>query len=98
MLLAENFDADAMLACGMLEQLLPTSEALAGELDAMSEQLAAMGPLALLAMKRHINGIARDRLDVEAIARDIERAQSSEDLREGSRAWQERRPPVFHGR
>jgi enoyl-CoA hydratase len=97
MLLAEPFTAEAMLACGLLDRLLPTGEALAGALDAMSAQLAGMAPLSLLPMKHHINAIAHGELDAEAIARDIARAHASQDLEEGSRAWQERRTPVFRG-
>lgn len=97
MLLAENFDGEAMLACGMLDRLLPSQDDLTRDLDAMSEKLAAMAPLSLLPMKRNINAIARGQLDVEAIERDITRAMTSQDLQEGSRAWQDRRPPVFRG-
>ncbi|NML44728.1 enoyl-CoA hydratase/isomerase family protein [Ramlibacter sp. G-1-2-2] len=98
MLLAERFDGPAMLAAGMLHRLLADPQELVRELDRMSAELAAMGPLALLPMKRHISAMARGRLDAGRIAQDIARAQASEDLREGSRAWQEKRPARFHGR
>lgn len=98
MLLAEKFDGQAMLAAGMVDRLLPDVHALARELESMTADLAAMAPLALLPMKRNIGAIARGRPDPDAIAHDIARAQASEDLREGTRAWQERRRPRFEGR
>lgn len=97
MLLAENFDAPAMRACGLLDRLVADGEALTRELDAMSEQLATMAPLSLLPMKKHINAIARGVMDAVAMDEDITRAAASQDLQEGTRAWQERRSPVFRG-
>lgn len=49
-------------------------------------------------MKKYLNGIARGDADVEAMARDIAFADASEDLREGTLAWQQKRAPVFRGR
>lgn len=97
MLAAETFDADGMREIGMLDRIVAPA-ALAAEVDAFSAQLAGMAPLALLPMKRHLNAIARGRLDAEAIARDIATAGASADLREGGLAWQEKRPPRFTGR
>lgn len=63
-----------------------------------SDGAPAMAPLALLGMKKNINGIARGRADGAQIERDVAAVQASEDLREGSLAWREKRPPVFRGR
>jgi enoyl-CoA hydratase/carnithine racemase len=49
-------------------------------------------------MKRHLDAIARGALDEQALARDIAQVNASEDLREGVRAWQEKRKAVFKGR
>ena len=57
-----------------------------------------MAPLALLSMKKNLNRIARGTLDAADIARDIATADASEDLREGTLAWQQKRAPLFHGR
>ncbi len=97
MLAAETFDAAGMREIGMLDRVVAPEE-LAAELEVLSAALAAMAPLALLPMKRHLNAIARGRLDAEAIARDIARADASEDLREGGLAWKEKRAPRFTGR
>ncbi|BDI06465.1 enoyl-CoA hydratase/isomerase family protein [Sphaerotilus microaerophilus] len=97
MLTAETFDAPAMLATGMLDRVVPAAE-LAYEVEAFCTQLAGLAPLALLAMKKNLNRLARGTLDVAEAAADIARAAASEDLKEGARAWAEKRPPVFQGR
>jgi 1,4-dihydroxy-2-naphthoyl-CoA synthase len=85
-----------MRACGFL------TVAMRDELEAsvarLTDTLAAMAPLPLLGMKRHLNRIARGALDVNDLNRDIARAAESEDLREGAAAWAAKRPPKFTGR
>ena len=87
-----------MRTIGMLDRIVEPAETLAAEVTAFAQRLAALAPLALLPMKQHLNRIARGTLDVEAVARDIAAAEASDDLREGARAWHEKRKPVFHGR
>lgn len=94
----ETLDAQAMLDCGFLDRLLADTQALEEHSQALCEHLSGLAPLALLGMKRHLNAMAEGRLDVEALRRDISRANASEDLAEGVRAWEERRPPRFVGR
>lgn len=98
MLAAETFDATGMREIGMLDRIVDPAERLAAEVDALSADLAGMAPLALLPMKKHLNRIAHGRLDAEEIARDIERAERSDDLQEGGLAWQQKRKPQFKGR
>jgi enoyl-CoA hydratase/carnithine racemase len=98
LLAGETLDAQAMLDCGYLDRLAASAEALHAAVDELAATLAAMAPLALLGMKKHLNRIARGTLDVDEIARDIAGADASEDLREGARARAEKRTPVFRGR
>ena len=96
MLGVEKFDAQGLLAIGWLDRIVP-AEALAAEVEAFCAHLASLAPLSLLPMKRHLGDIARGRLDTDAIDADIARALASEDLREGGRAWAEKRAPKFRG-
>ena len=94
----ERFDAQAMLASGFLDRLVDQPAALMPSVDAMSQELAGMAPLALLGMKKHLNRIAAGALDAEALARDIAEADASSDLAEGALAWRQKRAPVFQGK
>jgi enoyl-CoA hydratase/carnithine racemase len=96
-LTAEKLDAQAMRACGFLTHLVDSS-ALEAEVQRLSATLGAMAPIAMLGMKKHLNLIARGAADAAAIRADVERSLASQDLAEGGRAWQEKRPPVFKGR
>ncbi len=98
LLMADKFDAAAMLACGYLDRIEDSPEALRALAERWSGDLAAMAPLALLGMKKHMNRIARGELDADELARDIAVADASDDLREGALAWREKRAPRFAGR
>jgi enoyl-CoA hydratase/carnithine racemase len=98
LLTADRLDAVAMLACGYLDRLAPSVEALPSLLDELTATLAGMAPLALLGMKKHLNRIAAGTLIEDELARDIAESDASEDLREGALAWQQKRDPVFRGR
>src|SRR6266478_5345107 len=88
---------DLALACGFLTDVV-TADELEASVGRLTDTLAAMAPLALLGMKKHLNRIARGALDVDDLNGDIARAADSEDLREGAAAWAARRPPKFTGR
>lgn len=96
LLAAETFDAQQMQAIGYLDRVV-ARDALQGEVDRLSDELAGMAPLALLGMKKHMNRIARGDFDTEEFARDVAKADASSDLREGALAWKEKRKPVFRG-
>ena len=96
-LTAERIDARTMRACGFLTDLV-TAEELEASVERLTDTLAAMAPLALLGMKKHLNTIARGALDVDDLNADIARAAESEDLRQGAAAWAAKRPPKFNGR
>lgn len=98
LLMADKFDAAAMLACGYLDRLEDSQQALQALAAQASESLAGMAPLALLGMKKHLNRIARGELDTAELAQDIAAGDASEDLREGALAWREKRAPRFAGR
>lgn len=95
-LTGERIQADEMLRIGFLTELVQ-SEYLEQRLDALSEQLAGMAPLALLGMKKHLNLMARGRIPHEEIAQAVLRTEASSDLLEGTLAWKEKRPPRFTG-
>lgn len=97
-LTGDRLDAEAMRACGYLDDVLPDGAALLARAEALAGQLARLAPLAVQGMKRHLDAFARGTSDPQALAADIARAAASEDLREGAAAWREKRPPVFHGR
>jgi enoyl-CoA hydratase len=98
LLWGEKLDAQALLRCGFFSALYPSAEELQQAADSLCTQLSQLAPLSVQPMKRHLNAMARHALDAERLADDIERARTSDDLREGSVALRERRPPVFQGR
>jgi len=97
LLAGRTLDADALLGCGYLDQLLPDVATLDAALQALADELLGMAPLALLPMKQHLNAIAAGRLDADALAADILKARDSADLMEGQAAWAGKRPAKFEG-
>ncbi|MBP0621483.1 enoyl-CoA hydratase/isomerase family protein [Cupriavidus consociatus] len=95
-LTAERLNADEMLRCGFLTELL-SAERLRERAEQLSATVAGLAPLAVQGMKRHLNAIGRGALDASALAEDIRRATQSQDIREGALAWQEKREPRFTG-
>ncbi len=95
-LLAESFDADALLAAGFLDWLEPP-----GELDARVEEivqsLIGLAPLAVRGMKRTILELSRGTLDEAAARARIAACFASADHAEGLAAQRARRPPRFTG-
>lgn len=96
-LTAEKIDAGEMKACGFLTHLVD-ADGLVAATDNLSDTLAAMAPLALLGMKKHLNHIGRGVLNVQDLQRDVSRAAASTDLKEGTAAWAGKRAPQFTGR
>ena len=96
-LTAERIDADAMRACGFLTDLVSADE-LEASVQRLTDTLVSMAPLPLLGMKKHLNRIARGRLDVGDLDADIAKAAASADIREGAAAWNAKRLPKFRGR
>lgn len=96
-LTAERIDAEEMRRIGFLTQLEP-ADRLESSVDKLTSTLAAMAPIALLGMKKHLNRIARGQLDADDLQRDQARSHASADLKEGGAAWKEKRTPRFVGR
>lgn len=96
-LTAEKLSADEMLRVGFLTDKV-SADQLQSRVDALAATVSGMAPLAVTGMKKHLNHIARGRLDPTALQQDIQRAAASDDIREGALAWKEKRQPVFQGR
>ena len=95
-LLAETFDAEALLAAGFLDHMVA-----ADELDAKAAELTATlaghAPLAVRGMKRTILELSCGALDVSAARARVAACFASADHAEGLAAQRERRPPRFTG-
>lgn len=98
-LTGEMIDAQEALRIGLVQKVLP-ADALIGEARRIAELIAAKAPLAITATKRAIvDGAAltlADGLALEALR--FGYAVSTEDFREGSRAFLDKRKPAFRGR
>ena len=97
LLTAEKIQSAEMKDIGFLTQLVKPED-LDSSINKLIQQLMVMAPLAILGMKKHINRIANNTLNVDELNQDIALAQNSEDLQEGRSAWAEKRAPVFKGR
>jgi enoyl-CoA hydratase len=86
-------------ALGLVNRLVEPGEAQSTALE-LAERIAAAAPLALTASKRVLEH-SQDWPGEEFWARQaeiVDPVMSSEDAREGARAFAERRPPRWHGR
>lgn len=95
---AEQFDAAHARRIGLLDALAdgdPVDEAIR-----FAEPMSNCAPLSIAGTKLIFNAIAAGRVDqqAETIAAAIRRADESEDIIEGARAFAERRRPRFRGR
>jgi enoyl-CoA hydratase/carnithine racemase len=71
------------------------AEALDEEVDRLAALLAGNAPAAMRGMKRTINEFARGNLDEEAADRRHRESMRGEEIKEGIRAFSEKRPPRF---
>lgn len=96
-LLAETFDAEALLLMGFLDYLVTVND-----LDVKVEELVAglsgLAPLAVRGMKRTILELSHGTLDVAAARVRVAGCFASHDHAEGLAAHRERRAPRFEGR
>jgi len=96
-LLAEKFDAPALLDAGFLDALV-AADSLKTRADSMAATIAALAPLAVQGMKRTILEISRGTLDETAAKTRVRACFGSADHAEGLAAMREKRPPVFGGK
>ncbi len=97
LLTAEKIQSAEMKVIGFLTQLAKPEE-LDQAVNGLTQEIMLMAPLAILGMKKHINRIASNTLNIDELNQDIALAQNSEDLQEGRTAWAEKRAPIFKGR
>ena len=93
-LTAEKIGAAEMLRIGYLTAVVP-AEALDEEVGRLAGILAANAPIAMRGMKRTINEFARGKLDEEAADRRHRDSMRGDEIKEGIRAFSEKRPPRF---
>jgi enoyl-CoA hydratase len=93
-LTAEKIGGAEMLRIGYLTAMVP-AEALDQEVDQLAGILAGNAPAAMRGMKRTINEFARGRLDEEAADRRHRDSMQSAEIKEGVKAFSEKRPPKF---
>ncbi|MBV9458330.1 MAG: enoyl-CoA hydratase/isomerase family protein, partial [Bradyrhizobium sp.] len=79
---------------GYLTAMAP-AEALDEEVDRLAALLAGNAPMAMRGMKRAINEFARGALDEEAAAHRHRVSMRGAEIKEGVKAFAEKRPPKF---
>ncbi len=95
-LMAEKFEAEALLTHGFLDELHPP-EALAARAEELAETLAALAPMAVQGMKQTILETSQNRLDIPAAKARVRACFASADHAEGLAALREKRPSHFTG-
>jgi enoyl-CoA hydratase len=93
-LTAEKIGATEMLRIGYLTAVVP-AEALDEEVDRLAGILAGNAPIAMAGMKRTIHEIARGKLDGAAADRRHRESMRGDEIKEGIKAFAEKRPPKF---
>lgn len=99
LLMGEQFSAAEALRMGLINRVVPPAEVL-GEARRCAAIINDNGPLAVQAVKRSVlAGLGRP--TAEALEKEMEIGipiSMSEDAKEGTRAFKEKRKPVFQGR
>jgi enoyl-CoA hydratase/carnithine racemase len=93
-LTAQKIDAAEMLRIGYLTAMA-SAETLDQEVDKLAAILAGNAPVAMRGMKRAINEFARGQLDEQAADRRARDSMRGAEIKEGIRAFAEKRPPKF---
>jgi enoyl-CoA hydratase len=95
-LTAQKITAPEMLRIGYLTAMVP-EEALDEEVDRLASILAGNAPRAMAGMKRAINEFARGKLDEAAADQRHRDSMRGDEIKEGIKAFAEKRPPKFGG-
>jgi enoyl-CoA hydratase len=99
LLMGEQISAAEALRIGLINRVVPAGEVM-NEARRCADVIAQNGPLAVQAVKRSVlAGLGRP--TAEALALELEigiPVAGSEDAKEGTRAFKEKRRAVFHGR
>ena len=93
---AEEFDANAMLDIGFLDQLV-APERLDAAVAETTERIGGLAPLAVQAMKAILQQAAAGKMDRDAAMALSRQCAESNDLQEGFAAQRDKRPPRFTG-
>lgn len=93
-LTAQKISAPEMLRIGYLTAMVPV-EFLDEEVDKLATILGGNAPMAMRGMKRAINEFARGALDEDAADRRHRDSMRGEEIKEGIKAFAEKRPPRF---
>ena len=93
-LTAQKIDAPEMLRIGYLTAAVPY-EAIDEEVDRLAAVLAGNAPVAMRGMKRTINEFSRGRLDEAAADQRARDSMRSAEIKEGIKAFAEKRAPKF---
>lgn len=92
----DPIDAQRALALGLINQVVPAAD-LMSSARALAARVTANGPLAVQATKRMMYSEI-GQTDAALMAEMSGKVFGSEDAKEGSRAFAEKRPPVWKGR
>jgi enoyl-CoA hydratase len=93
-LTAQKIAAPDMLRIGYLTAMVP-ADALDAEVDRLATILAGNAPQAMRGMKRAINEFSHGKLDEEAADRRHRESMRGDEIKEGIKAFAEKRPPRF---
>ena len=93
-LTAQKIPAPEMLRIGYLTAMVPM-EKLDEEVGKLANILAGNAPVAMRGMKRAINEFARGKFDEEAADVRHRESMRSDEIKEGIKAFAEKRPPKF---
>ncbi|MDF1737245.1 MAG: enoyl-CoA hydratase/isomerase family protein [Minwuia sp.] len=98
MLLGEPLSAQRAYEVGLVNRVVPQDELMDVAMD-HARRLAAMAPLVVRTLKRHVAAtLPKGPSELAGLARrDIEAIRSSDDFTEGGAAFREKRPPDFTG-